>query len=80
MDRDTKKLRGTKLRKRGGARVTIAAQPINKMATSRQTEMTEAVAQALRDLALSSGDQESLSEFLTEYFSSDDPEGDSGMP
>ena len=59
---------------------TIAAQPINKMATSRQTEMTEAVAQALRDLALSSGDQESLSEFLTEYFSSDDPEGDSGMP
>ena len=42
--------------------------------------MTEAVAQALRDLAFSSGDQESLSEFLTDYFSSDDPEEDYGKP
>ena len=74
------KLRGKRLRNSRRTRVTIVTQAINKMATSRNTEMTEAVAQTLRDLAFSSGDQESLSEFLTDYFSSDDLEEDYGKP
>ena len=78
--RDTMKLHGKRLRNSNRARETIVTQPINKMATSRKTEMTEAVVQALRDLAFSSGDQESLSELLTDYFSSDDQEEDHGKP
>ena len=39
---------------------------------------TETVAQALRELALSRGDQDRLSEFLTDYFTSDDNEISSG--
>lgn len=38
----------------------------------------ETVALALRELALSQGDQEGLSEFLTEYFTSDNHEFNSG--
>ena len=39
---------------------------------------TETVALALRDLALSRGDQDRLSEFLTDYFTSEDHESSSG--
>ena len=38
---------------------------------SREHATRESVAQALRELALSDGDQEGLAEFLTDYFSSD---------
>ena len=42
------------------------------------TTETETVALALRELALSRGDQDKLSEFLTDYFASDDHEVSSG--
>ena len=48
------------------------------MASSADGSTTETVAQALRELALSRGDQDRLSEFLTEYFASDDNEITSG--
>ena len=41
---------------------------------SRAAATAETVGQALRDLALSRNDQEVLSEFLTDYFTSDDHE------
>ena len=44
------------------------------MASPADAITTEKVAQALRELALSSGDQDRLSGFLTEYFASDDLE------
>ena len=46
----------------------------NNMASPADAITTETVAQALRELALSSGDQDRLSGFLTEYFASDDLE------
>ena len=44
------------------------------MASQAEGVTTETVAQALRELALSSGDQDRLSGFLTDYFASDDHE------
>ena len=46
----------------------------NVMASRAEGVTTETVAQALRELALSSGDQDRLSGFLTDYFASDDHE------
>ena len=48
-----------------------------KMA-SRATPTTETVALALRELTLSHGDQTELSEFLTDYFGSDNTDYCSG--
>ena len=48
---------------------------INKMESNVSTET---VALALRELALSRGDQNLLSEFVTDYFTSDDHEVSSG--
>ena len=48
------------------------------MASGADVIRTETVALALRELALSRGDQDRLSEFLTEYFASDDDEVTSG--
>ena len=42
------------------------------MASPADTATTETVAVALRELALSQGDQEGLAEFLMEYFTSSD--------
>ena len=39
---------------------------------------SDAVAVALQELALSPGDQEGISDFLTDYFASDDVEVSSG--
>ena len=47
-------------------------------ADSAITATTETVALALRELALTQGDQAGLSEFLTDYFSSDHHEFSSG--
>ena len=55
-------------------RVTVET-TIYNMATA---DATETVALALRELALSSGDQNLLSEFVTEYFTSEDHEYSSG--
>ena len=44
------------------------------MASQTDVATTEAVALALRELALSQGDQEGISEFLTDYFGSDNHE------
>ena len=55
-------------------RVTVET-TIYNMATAAATET---VALALRELALSSGDQNLLSEFVTEYFTSEDHEYSSG--
>lgn len=48
------------------------------MASRTEGVTTETVAQALRELALSRGNQDNLSEFLTDYFASDDHEVSSG--
>ena len=48
------------------------------MAIASNAATEETVALALRELALSQGDQEGLSEFLTEYFTSDNHEFSSG--
>lgn len=48
------------------------------MASPADTATTETVAVALRELALSQGDQEGLAEFLTEYFASNNNEFLSG--
>ena len=58
-------------------RVTKETLGTNNNMASR-TVSTETVAQALRELALSRGDQDRLSEFLTDYFTSDDNEISSG--
>ena len=50
----------------------------NKMASSIP-DITAAVAQALRDIALSPADQSGLSGFLTDYFGAEDTEADYGM-
>ena len=48
------------------------------MASPASNATSKAVALALRDLALSQGDQEGLFEFLTDYFTSDNHEFSSG--
>ena len=48
------------------------------MAIASNSATEERVALALRELALSQGDQEGLSEFLTDYFTSDNHEFTSG--
>ena len=48
------------------------------MASRASTATTESVVLALRELALFQGDQEGLSEFLTEYFTSNNHEFSSG--
>ena len=52
----------------------------NDMVTRTESVTTEmeTVALALHELALSRGDQDKLSEFLTDYFASDDHEVTSG--
>ena len=50
----------------------------NNMASGTDSVSTETVAQALLKLALSREDQDRLSEFLTDYFTSDDNEITSG--
>ena len=45
---------------------------------SREAATSEAVAVALRELTLSHGDQSKLSEFLTDYFGSEDIDYSSG--
>ena len=50
----------------------------NKMASQTNAATTAIVALALRELALSQGGEQGLSEFLTEYFASDDRECFSG--
>lgn len=52
--------------------------PPNNMASRLENATTEIVAHALRELAFSSGDQEGISEFLTDYFASDVHEFSSG--
>ena len=48
------------------------------MASQADTATTATVALALRELALSEGDQEGLSEFLTDYFASGNHDCSSG--
>ena len=48
------------------------------MASRGERVSTETVAHALGELALSSGDQEQLAGFLTDYFTSEDNEFSSG--
>lgn len=50
----------------------------NNMASNVVSVSTETVALALRELALSRGDQDRLSDFLTDYFTSADHEFSSG--
>ena len=60
-------------------RVTKETLRTNNMAYRTDDSIsTETVAQALRELAISRGDQDRLSEFLTDYFASDDNEFSSG--
>ena len=59
-------------------RVTRETNKKNKMATSRAASSTATVALALQELALSRGDQSLLTEFVTEYFTSEDHELSSG--
>ena len=59
-------------------RVTEETLQTNNMASPADTATTETVAVALRELALSQGDQEGLAEFLTEYFASNNNEFLSG--
>ena len=80
-DARTKKMYGARLLTLRGMRVTRKTGRINNMASGPEgvtTETTESVAEALRELALSRGDQDKLSEFLTDYFASPDPEDSSG--
>ena len=59
-------------------RVTKETMEANNMASVGDSATSETVALALRELALSRSDQDGLSEFLTEYFASDDNEFSSG--
>ena len=54
----------------------LPRKPLEKQMASNAS--TETVALALRELALSRGDQDRLSEFLTDYFTSEDHEISSG--
>ena len=74
-------MRGAQLLTLRYVRVTRATLWVNNMASradSAITATTETVALALRELALTQGDQAGLSEFLTDYFSSDHHEFSSG--
>ena len=56
------------LRALGNVWVTKETKRLNNMATLANNYAEETVALAWRELALSHGDQQGLSEFLTEYF------------
>ena len=62
----------------GSKRVAKGTLWTNNMASRATASTTETVALVLRELALSQGDQEGLSEFFTDYFASDNHEFNSG--
>ena len=64
-------MRGTQLRTLRNLRVV-------NMASGKSNATSATVALALHELSFSHHDQESLSEFLTDYFASDDHECNSG--
>ena len=67
-------MRGAQLLTLGSKRVAKGTHWTNNMASRATTSTTETVALALRELALSQGNQEGLSKFLTDYFASENHE------
>ena len=71
-------MRGALLRTLRNIRVVKETLLANSMASGKSNATAATVALALRELSFTHGDQESLSEFLRDYFASDDHECNSG--
>ena len=71
-------MRGAQLRTLRNIRVVKETLWPNNMASGRSNAHAATVALALRELSLSHGDQEGLSEFLTDYCASAGHECNSG--